>query len=616
MLVGIVMCTMANVGINLGTNIIKLAFNRRQNEVEKLLELEKSVPFDGKDEINSPPQLNGHGNSRASVNALSRISSGGGKANPRNSLVLNPLRVIDEEGTDGGEVSKGKEYKAGDKVKPIYKWRSWQGGFLIFKLSNVVNFVSLGFGKQSVLASLSSVQFVSNLVFCYFVLHERLRLNDIMGTVSIITGVVICIVANSSGGEKVYTVNELISLTQKRPYLIYLGVLVAMAMLAYMTFTGNFFFFKLDDSSDSGKSDGGGKNEGNKNGGGRQDNYLSSMGTDMSPVKDTHSMGDVFGSKISFVNLETIRPLCFATYSAVIGTQVVTFAKITMLQIRLSIDGEQQFDKVATYLFIIGMIFTGVFWDKQINLGLRKFDALLIVPLMQSLWTILAICNGGMFFQEFQALSTKQILLFCSGMLVMLFGMCLLMWHEEDIYMDDLEFVSPDEEEMVDEDDLNRVQLKESSEKKLLRRRSISASILLYADQVTDGVMASMYMQNKNAPLKKTQSSKQVENPLMDEGGDKEDKTDAEAMDDSITMPKIARRQTQRRVTLVSKSSGSGPRNKAMSTSHSFETRSNSGGHRKSKAVGRIRTLSMASAMASFGTMRVPSLDMIMESDG
>ena len=60
------MCTMANVGINLGTNIIKLAFNRRQNEVEKLLELEKSVPFDGKDEIDSPPQLNGHGNSRAS----------------------------------------------------------------------------------------------------------------------------------------------------------------------------------------------------------------------------------------------------------------------------------------------------------------------------------------------------------------------------------------------------------------------------------------------------------------------------------------------------------------------------------------------------------------------
>ena len=67
----------------------------------------------------------------------------------------------------------------------------------------------------------------------------------------------------------------------------------------------------------------------------------------------------------------------------VIGTQVVTFAKITMLQIRLSIDGEQQFDKFLTYVFIVGMIVTGIFWDKQINNGLRKFDALVIVPIMQ-----------------------------------------------------------------------------------------------------------------------------------------------------------------------------------------------------------------------------------------
>ncbi len=38
---------------------------------------------------------------------------------------------------------------------------------------------------------------------------------------------------------------------------------------------------------------------------------------------------------------------------------------------------------LSSYLFIIGMIVTGIFWDKQINVGLRKFDALVIVPVMQ-----------------------------------------------------------------------------------------------------------------------------------------------------------------------------------------------------------------------------------------
>ena len=47
------MCTCANVGINLGTNIIKLAFNRRQNKIE----LEESVPHDTSDAV----AMNGNG---------------------------------------------------------------------------------------------------------------------------------------------------------------------------------------------------------------------------------------------------------------------------------------------------------------------------------------------------------------------------------------------------------------------------------------------------------------------------------------------------------------------------------------------------------------------------
>lgn len=82
--------------------------------------------------------------------------------------------------------------------------REWQLGVLFFAVGNIMNFVSLGmrhltwqlmglqaetyrhvgmltmpctgFAAQSILAALGSVQFVSNVVFAWFVLQEKVRL--------------------------------------------------------------------------------------------------------------------------------------------------------------------------------------------------------------------------------------------------------------------------------------------------------------------------------------------------------------------------------------------------------------------------------------------------------
>lgn len=91
---------------------------------------------------------------------------------------------------------------------PYRKYREWQCGVGLFAVGNVLNFVSFGellaffpgcksvpnmfgasadvqelscvcfhagFAAQSLLAALGSIQFVSNVVFAWFVLHERVR---------------------------------------------------------------------------------------------------------------------------------------------------------------------------------------------------------------------------------------------------------------------------------------------------------------------------------------------------------------------------------------------------------------------------------------------------------
>lgn len=53
------------------------------------------------------------------------------------------------------------------------RFRSWQLGVVLFGLGNVANFVSFGFAAQSLLAALGSIQFVSNVLFGWLVLHEQ-----------------------------------------------------------------------------------------------------------------------------------------------------------------------------------------------------------------------------------------------------------------------------------------------------------------------------------------------------------------------------------------------------------------------------------------------------------
>lgn len=60
------------------------------------------------------------------------------------------------------------------------------------------------------------------------------------------------------------------------------------------------------------------------------------------------------------------------------------------------------------------------------NSALRKFDARLIIPLMQVSWILFSIASGGVFYHEFEDLSTGATLKFCSGVILIVVGVMLL----------------------------------------------------------------------------------------------------------------------------------------------------------------------------------------------
>lgn len=122
-----------------------------------------------------------------------------------------------------------------------------------------------------------------------------------------------------------------------------------------------------------------------------------------------------------------IIPVCFALYSAAPGTFTVVFSKIVALFIRITTSGEQNmFARFDLYLYIVLLVVTGVWWDKQMNAGLRLFPAVVIMPVMQVAWTVLCILDGGIFFQEFADLPEDGKVFFILGLLIVLSGMGLL----------------------------------------------------------------------------------------------------------------------------------------------------------------------------------------------
>ena len=91
------------------------------------------------------------------------------------------------------------------------------GGWALFVLGSVMNFVSFSFAAQSLLAALGAVQFVANAIFARYCLHEHVGRRTIVATGGIIFGILM-VMSSASHRNAVHTVQELLDLYLAIPY--------------------------------------------------------------------------------------------------------------------------------------------------------------------------------------------------------------------------------------------------------------------------------------------------------------------------------------------------------------------------------------------------------------
>lgn len=65
-------------------------------------------------------------------------------------------------------------------------------------------------------------------------------------------------------------------------------------------------------------------------------------------------------------------------------------------------------------------------WLYRMNMSLKKYDPLFIIPLLQSNYILFSTVTGGIYFQEFALMSDTDFPFFFSGIAIMFFGLALL----------------------------------------------------------------------------------------------------------------------------------------------------------------------------------------------
>jgi len=235
----------------------------------------------------------------------------------------------------------------------------------LFIGGNALNFVSFSMAPQSVLASLSAVQFVSNVFFAWCLLGEMITKRIVLATALIIAGVLVS-VNFATHSEQIFTTRILID-CYRIQYTSYLGVQAVSLLIM------QFIYHNAPEGA-------------------------------------------------------SYAPVCFAGVSAIIGTQSAVQAKCVSELIKIGSTGADNGDTYPWFKFVVGgiLIASQVFWLVRMQKALAKFDGAIIIPMLQVFWTSLSILTGGLYFKEFIHMTWTQGAFFLSGLGILFVGVYFL----------------------------------------------------------------------------------------------------------------------------------------------------------------------------------------------
>ncbi len=289
-----------------------------------------------------------------------------------------------------------------DKSSMMSRPRWWIGIVLIV-MASICDFAALSFAAQSIVATLGSLSLVANALIAPVIVNEQITSREWKAIALIMSGDVMAVLFGQHASET-YTLEGLMSLYLTVNFAIYAITVGIAIVVIYMSIQYI------------------------------ENKYLAPPNDDGSiEFRYTYNPKSCIASYHKFAH---------AMLSGIIGAQSVLLGKSCAELVKTLIAGRGNlFMHFGTYVLLAAM-FLSIFGQLSfLNFALERFDALIVIPVFQTFWTLVSVIGGFVFYKEYLNLQAIQVIMFLLGLGCTIFGVHILAQRKSND--DDEEDTSP-----------------------------------------------------------------------------------------------------------------------------------------------------------------------------
>ncbi|CRL29204.1 Protein of unknown function DUF803 [Penicillium camemberti] len=285
-----------------------------------------------------------------------------------------------------------------DVRRPPYKRRRWQVGMGMFVISNIVgSTIQITTLPLPVLSTLQASGLVFNTIFATLILGEPFTRYSLAGTILVCIGALL-IATFGAIGEPAHTLDQLLNLLQRRPFLLWMG---ATTLLVVVVLVG----IKM------------------------LEHFLPSSRA--KPSASGHFSPHLLRLQS---RMRLIRGMSYGFVSGILSAHSLLLAKSAVeLLVRTVVDRVNQFNRWQSWVILLGMIFLALTQLFYLHRGLKLCSTSVLYPFVFCIYNIIAIMDGLIYFRQVSQLAGFHAGLIALGTMVLLGGVLCLSWRLEDI---------------------------------------------------------------------------------------------------------------------------------------------------------------------------------------
>ena len=313
---------------------------------------------------------------------------------------------------------------------------SWRKiGTIVFILGNLCTFASFGFAAQSLLASLESIQFVSNVFFVRWVHKETVTRRMLLATLSIVIGNTLVVIFSDHAAGLLTSADIIHLYTTNQTYWGYLVCAFVFWLLNHFTYAHYFdarvnknkllwkhafiepFTFAVSSAII-----------------GTQAVLQSKCMSMLIQVSRyacllQHTLPFCCPSDCSFNCVSSIDFVCSIVHDLIVLCMpLITFLShcdnlpSTTHHIPSSRGIVNEFMLPHIWWILVSWIILVAYWLRRLDKGLELYPPLFIIPVLQVFFVFFAIVCGGIYFEEFVGFTYAQYIGFVIGVFMILGG--------------------------------------------------------------------------------------------------------------------------------------------------------------------------------------------------